>query len=193
MAEFLEGLVESFGLEGQVHVQVQEDVIVATVSGEQTEALVGTRGSVMEAIHEITKTVLHRQAGDTARVRLDVAGYAERRRQALSIYAAQLIQQVVSEGGEIMLEPMSAADRKVIHDVVAANKGVRSYSEGEAPRRYVVLAATDDDDRDEQDLDELEAAPDISPVSDEPDQLEATEELVTTEEDDQPDQDSPDE
>jgi spoIIIJ-associated protein len=198
VAEFLEGLVESFGLEGQVHVQVQEDVIVAAVSGEQTEALVGTRGSVMEAIHEITKTVLHRQAGDTARVRLDVAGYAERRRQALSIYAAQLIEQVVSEGGEIMLEPMSAADRKVIHDVVAANKGVRSYSEGEAPRRYVVLAATDDDlDRDAQDLDELDAVPDmvpdISPVSDEPDQLEVTEELVTTEEDDQPDQDSPDE
>jgi hypothetical protein len=62
----------------------------------------------------------------------------------------------------------------------------------------VVLAATDDDlDRDAQDLDELDAVPDmvpdISPVSDEPDQLEVTEELVTTEEDDQPDQDSPDE
>ena len=146
VAEFLEGLVESFGLEGQVDVQIQEDVIVAVVSGEQTEALVGTRGSVMEAIHEITKTVLHRQAGDTARVRLDVAGYAERRRQALSIYAGQLIGQVLSEGGEIMLEPMSAADRKVIHDAVAAHEGVRSYSEGEAPRRYVVIAATDDDE-----------------------------------------------
>jgi spoIIIJ-associated protein len=146
VAEFLEGLVESFGLEGQVEVQVQEDVIVAVVSGEQTEALVGTRGSVMEAIHEITKTVLHRQAGDTARVRLDVAGYAERRRQALSIYAGQLINQVLSEGGEIMLEPMSAADRKVIHDAVAAHQGVRSYSEGEAPRRYVVIAVTDDDE-----------------------------------------------
>jgi spoIIIJ-associated protein len=129
-----------------VEVQVQEDVIVAVVSGEQTEALVGTRGSVMEAIHEITKTVLHRQAGDTARVRLDVAGYAERRRQALSIYAGQLINQVLSEGGEIMLEPMSAADRKVIHDAVAAHQGVRSYSEGEAPRRYVVIAVTDDDE-----------------------------------------------
>lgn len=195
VAEFLEGLVESFGLEGQVDVQVQEDVIVAVVSGEQTEALVGTRGSVMEAIHEITKTVLHRQAGDTARVRLDVAGYAERRRQALSIYAAQLIEQVVSEGGEIMLEPMSAADRKVIHDVVAANQGVRSYSEGEAPRRYVVLAATNDDsDGDEQDLDELEAVPgDLQPVGDEPDQLEATEEVEATEEDDESERDSPDE
>jgi spoIIIJ-associated protein len=141
--EFLNGLVSSFGLDGQVNVSVEDEVIVVTIDGEQTEALVGPRGSVMEAIHEITKTVLHRQVDDTARVRIDIAGYAERRRQALSIYAAQLIDQVLGEGGEIMLEPMSAADRKVIHDAVAEREGVRSYSEGEPPRRYVVIATTD--------------------------------------------------
>lgn len=140
--EFLNGLLESFGLEGSVTVGVDDDVIVATIEGEQTEALVGPRGSVMEAIHEITKTVLHRQAVDTARVRIDIAGYAERRRQALSIYASQLIDQVLAEGGEIMLEPMSASDRKVIHDAVGARDGVESYSEGEPPRRYVVIATT---------------------------------------------------
>ena len=142
--EFLNGLVASFGLDGQVNVSVEDEVIVVTIDGEQTEALVGPRGSVMEAIHEITKTVLHRQVDDTARVRIDIAGYAERRRQALSIYAAQLIDQVLGEGGEIMLEPMSAADRKVIHDAVAEREGVRSYSEGEPPRRYVVIATTDE-------------------------------------------------
>ena len=150
VAEFLQGLVEAFGLDGEVTVSVEEDVVVARVNGEQTEALVGARGMVMEAVHEITKTVLHRQYDDTARVRLDVAGYAERRRQALSIYAGQLIDQVLAEGGEIMLEPMSAADRKVIHDAVAEREGVRSYSEGEAPRRYVVIARveseTEEDD-----------------------------------------------
>jgi spoIIIJ-associated protein len=143
---FLTGLVEAFGLDGRVTIGVEEDVIIATIDGEQTEALVGPRGSVMEAIHEITKTVLHRQVDDTARVRIDIAGYAERRRQALSIYAGQLIDQVLSEGGEIMLEPMSAADRKVIHDAVAARPGVQSYSEGEPPRRYVVIAATSDEE-----------------------------------------------
>ena len=142
--EFLNGLVASFGLDGQVTVSVEDEVIVATIDGEQTEALVGPRGSVMEAIHEITKTVLHRQVDDTARVRIDIAGYAERRRQALSIYAAQLIDQLMGEGGEIMLEPMSAADRKVIHDAVAERDGVRSYSEGEPPRRYVVIATTEE-------------------------------------------------
>lgn len=140
---FLTGLVGAFGLEGQVRVSVEEDVVLAAIDGEQTEALVGPRGSVMEAIHEITKTVLHRQFIDTARVRIDVAGYAERRRQALSIYAKQLISQVQREGGEIMLEPMSAADRKVIHDSVGEFPGIISYSEGEPPRRYVVIATSE--------------------------------------------------
>lgn len=141
--EFLTGLVGAFGLEGTVAVAAEEDVIVATVDGTQTAAMVGPRGSVIEAIHELTKTVLHRKTESSARLRLDIAGYAERRREALSIYAGQLIDQVMDEGGEVMLEPMSAADRKVIHDAVAARDGVRSYSEGEAPKRYVVIARTE--------------------------------------------------
>ncbi len=138
--EFLEGLVEAYGLEGDVTTSVDGDFIVADVSGDQTEALVGIRGSVRSAIHELTRTVLQRYSSDTARLRLDIAGYGERRRKALSIYADQLIEQVVSEGGEIMLEPMSPADRKVIHDAAAASDLVTSYSEGEPPRRYVVLS-----------------------------------------------------
>lgn len=138
--EFLSGLVSAFGLEGSVETQIDEDVIIANVVGPQTEALVGPRGSVMEAVHELTKTVLQRTAQDSARVRIDIAGYAERRRQALTIYAGELINQVLDDGGELMLEPMSASDRKVIHDAVAQREGVRSYSEGESPKRYVVIA-----------------------------------------------------
>jgi spoIIIJ-associated protein len=152
--EFLEGLVAAYGLEGSVSTSVVEDVIVADVNGEQTEALVGVRGSVRSAIHELTRTVMQRYAQDTARLRLDIAGYAERRRQALTIYAEQLIGQLMAEGGEIMLEPMSPADRKVIHDAAAAHEGVQSYSEGEAPRRYVVLTRVETDNDDEDAVDD---------------------------------------
>lgn len=148
--EFLSGLVSAFGLEGSVETKIEDDVVIANVIGEQTEALVGPRGSVMEAVHELTKTVLQRTAQNSARVRLDIAGYAERRRQALTIYAGDLIEQVQEDGGELMLEPMSASDRKVIHDAVAAHEGVRSYSEGEAPRRYVVIAADGGDGGEEE-------------------------------------------
>lgn len=147
---FLKGLVDAFGLEGAVSVTTEDDVIVAEVSGPQTEAMVGPRGSTIEAIHELTKTVLQRQTQASARVRLDIAGYAERRRQALAIYAEQLIDQVLAEGGEVMLEPMSAGDRKTIHDAVAGRDGVRSYSEGEAPQRFVVIAAIDGDSSEEE-------------------------------------------
>jgi spoIIIJ-associated protein len=139
--DFLTGLVGAFGLEGTVDVSIQDETIVANVNGDQTESMVGPRGSVIEAIHEITKTVILRRTDAGARLRLDIAGHADRRRQALSIYAGQLIDQVVREGGEVVLEPMSAADRKVIHDAVAERSGVRSYSEGESPRRYVVISA----------------------------------------------------
>ena len=141
---FLVGLVDAYGLEGEVTARVEDDVIVADVSGEQTEALVGVRGSVRSAIHELTRTVMQRYAQDTARLRLDIAGYAERRREALTIYAKQLIEQLEAEGGELMLEPMSSADRKVIHDAAAESALVDSYSEGEPPRRYVVLAMRKD-------------------------------------------------
>lgn len=147
--EFLTGLVDAFGLEGSVDVSVDDEVIIADVKGPQTEAMVGNRGSTIEAIHELCKTVLHRQTQASARVRLDIAGYAERRRQALSIYANQLIDQVLEDGGEVTLEPMSAGDRKVIHDAAAEREGVRSYSEGEAPQRYVVLAAAGDGSEEE--------------------------------------------
>lgn len=138
--EFLEGLVEAYGLEGSVSTSIDDDVIVADVAGPQTEAMVGVRGSVRSAIHELTRTVLQRYSKDTVRIRLDIAGYAERRRKALSIYAEQLIDQLQEEGGEIMLEPMSPADRKVIHDIASEHDGVSSYSEGEPPKRYVVLS-----------------------------------------------------
>ena len=141
---FLTGLLGAFGLEGTVQTRVEEDVVIADVSGDQTQALVGPRGSTLEAIHEVCRTVLQKHARETARLRLDIAGYGEKRRQALTIYAGQLIDQVMAEGGEIMLEPMSASDRKVIHDAVAAREGVRSFSEGEPPRRYVVIAVSDD-------------------------------------------------
>ncbi len=148
--EFLEGLLGVMNLEGTVNTHVEDDVIVASVEGDQTQALVGQRGGGINAIHEVTKTVLLRHSANVGRLRLDIGGYQERRREALSIYANQLIDQVLEEGGEIILEPMSAADRKVVHDAAGERDGVRSYSEGETPRRFVVLANEKGDTSEEE-------------------------------------------
>lgn len=140
VADFLNGLLDSFGLEGTVTTGVEDDVILADVSGEQTEALIGPKGSIMQSVGELTRTVVQRKTHRRARLRLDIGGYQERRREALRIYTARLAEQVLDDGGEIMLEPMNPADRKTVHDAVVEIEGVRSFSEGEEPNRSVVIA-----------------------------------------------------
>ena len=143
--EFLEGLLDAFGLEGTVDVRVEDDVILIDVNGEQTEALIGDKAMIMYAIHELVRTVVQRKTMAGARVRLDIGGYAARRREALAVYAERLAAKVKAEGGEIMLEPMNAADRKVVHDTIAGIEGVATYSEGEDPRRSVVITLAKDE------------------------------------------------
>lgn len=138
--EFLAGLLDAFGLEGSVETRIEDDILYLNVTGDQTEALVGPRGSVIQAILELTRTVVQRKTYGAPRMRLDIAGYGERRRAALTIYAGNLAEKVLADGGEVMLEPMNAADRKVVHDAVSEISGVRSYSEGEDPHRAVVIA-----------------------------------------------------
>jgi spoIIIJ-associated protein len=138
--EFLEGLLAAFGLEGAVANRIEEDVLYLDVSGDQTEALVGPRGSIMDAVLELTRTVVQRKTFGAPRMRLDIGGYTERRREALRIYAGKLAERVLEMQGEAMLEPMNAADRKVVHDTIAGIEGVRSFSEGEDPNRAVVVA-----------------------------------------------------
>lgn len=140
VGEFLEGLVDSFGLEGTVATRVEDELIIADLTGEQTEALVGPKGAIMQSVGELVRTVVQRQTHRRARLRLDIGGYLERRREALTIYANRLAQQVLDEGGELMLEPMNPADRKVVHDAAVEIEGVRSFSEGEEPRRSVVIS-----------------------------------------------------
>jgi spoIIIJ-associated protein len=138
---FIKGLLEAFGLEGEVTTDIDDEVLKIDVTGDQTEALVGAKGVVMQAVLEITRTVVQRRTFGAPRMRLDIGGYNERRRQALKIYAGKLAEKLIAEGGEIMLEPMNAADRKVVHDAIAEIDGIRSFSEGEDPDRAVVLAA----------------------------------------------------
>lgn len=140
--EFLHGLVEAFGFDAQVSSEsVDEDVVEVRVEGDDLGLLVGPRGQTLTALQELSRTVTQRQLVGTheGRVRIDVAGYRERRREALSKFTRQVAEDVKDSGARKVLEPMSAADRKVVHDTVNEIDGVSSASEGEEPRRSAVI------------------------------------------------------
>jgi len=137
---FLDGLLEAFGLEGETESRIEDEVLYLDISGDQTEALVGPKGAAMYAVLELTRTTVQRKTYGAPRMRIDIAGYGAQRREALAIYTSKLADQVIADGGEIMLEPMSAADRKVVHDAASEIDGVRTHSEGDDPRRAVVIS-----------------------------------------------------
>jgi spoIIIJ-associated protein len=140
--EFLTGLVAAFGLDATVEsLEVDEHYDEVRVSGADLGLLIGQRAATLDSVQELTRVVAQRRAGGRgeSRLRVDVAGYRQRRREALERFARGLAEEVARTGVVKALEPMNSADRKVVHDVVGTMDGVSTLSEGEDPRRRVVI------------------------------------------------------
>lgn len=144
--EFLEGLVDAFGLSATIERNdVDDELVELQVLGDDLGLLIGRRGSTVQAVNEVLRTGLQRRASGTAegRVRADIGRYRERRREALARFAAEQAAEVIESGEERALEPMNSADRKVVHDAINEIDGVETLSEGAEPRRWVVIAPID--------------------------------------------------
>ncbi len=137
---FVDGLVVAFGLEGDVSTSMDEDEIEVAVEGGDLGLLIGPKGLTLAAIQELTRTVVHRSMPERSGwLRVDVSGYRQRRKEALERFTVQVAQEVVDNGERRSLEPMSAADRKIVHDAAQQVSGVVTLSEGEEPHRRVVI------------------------------------------------------
>lgn len=141
-ADFLETLLDIADLDGDIDVDVDGDraavAIVDSDEGRVPRRLVGPDGKVLEALQELTRLAVQSATGERSRLMLDVAGHRAERRAALVEIAQGVIAQVKSTGEQQSLEPMSAFERKVVHDEVLA-AGLASESEGVEPRRHVVV------------------------------------------------------
>jgi spoIIIJ-associated protein len=139
-AEFLTGLVTAFGTTGSVSVSREEDEIEVRVDGTELGLMVGPGGATLLAIQDLTRVASQRRLGDQdTRLRIDIAGYRERRREALTRFALKVAAEVKETGSSRMLEPMTSADRKIVHDSLTEVEGITTRSEGEDPRRRVVV------------------------------------------------------
>jgi spoIIIJ-associated protein len=142
ISEFLEGLLDAYGLDGELSsTKIDDETIEIQVSGSDLGLLIGPKGQTLSAIQDLSRTVVQRQASGThhGRVRLDVAGYRQRRREALERFAQSVAEDVKASGQQKALEPMNPADRKIVHDTVNEIDGVSTVSEGEDQRRRVVI------------------------------------------------------
>lgn len=139
--DYLERLLDVLDYDGDIDLDVEAGRAVVSIDGgEDLDKLVGDRGSVLEALQELTRLAVQQASGNRSRLMLDIAGWRQARRDELSELGTRTAKEVLDGGGPVRLRPMTPFERKVVHDAVARVKGVASESEGEEPRRQVVVS-----------------------------------------------------
>lgn len=140
-SRFMQGLLDAFGATGTVELVEDGDDLEVRVHGEELGLLVGPRGSTLQAVQDLARVASQRRLGDhDTRLRVDIGGYRQRRAAALGEFAQRMAAEVKASGVARVLEPMSSADRKVIHDTLSGVEGIATRSEGDDPNRRVVIA-----------------------------------------------------
>ncbi|WP_328463999.1 single-stranded DNA-binding protein [Actinoplanes sp. NBC_00393] len=142
-ADYVEGLLDILDYDGDIDELVSAGRPMVEVVGGRLQPLVGQRGATLEALQELTRLAIFRATGSPSRLLLDIGGYRAARRKELAAVARNAVEKVKEHGDAVRLEPMSAFERKCVHDVVNAIPGVQSESEGVEPNRRIVVRAAD--------------------------------------------------
>ncbi len=137
-ADYLEELLDIADLDGDLDMDVEGDRAAVSIVGGDIKQLVGQDGEVLEALQELTRLAVYRETGERSRLMLDIGGFRADKRARLEKLAAETVAEVRESGERKALQAMSPFERKVVHDAVAA-AGLTSESEGEEPRRHVVV------------------------------------------------------
>jgi spoIIIJ-associated protein len=138
MRELVETVVGAMGIIARVDVHETEDGVLVTCTGDDLGLLIGKHGQTIDALQYVANAASFR-SGAGKPVTVDAAGYRERRRVTLEGIALRAAEQAVG-GGRVLLEPMTAVERKVVHERLKDVAGVETSSEGTEPNRYVVVS-----------------------------------------------------
>lgn len=138
-ADYIEGLLDILDFDGDIDELVQNGRPMVEVVGARLDNLVGVRGATLEALQELSRLAVYRQTGEPSRLLLDVGGFRSTRRKELVAVAKNAAEKVKQYGESVRLEPMSAFERKCVHDVINATAGVESESEGVEPSRRIIV------------------------------------------------------
>ena len=128
----------ALGVRCRVEVTETPTTLIATCSGEELGLLIGRHGQTIDALQVLAAAIVG-GSEERKEVVVDAAGYRERRRRTIEAIAARSAEQVLRTQLRVELEPMSAAERKIVHTALEQQQGVTTTSEGDEPSRYVVV------------------------------------------------------
>ena len=138
--EVLETIARELAVDARVEVSEDEEQVSATYSGPDMGPLIGHHGQTIDAIQHLAYRIAFKGSTGRRRVSIDADGYRERRAEALCAAADQAVQAAVNGGKPVVLEAMSASERRVVHEHLKDSHEVETYSQGEEPDRRLVVA-----------------------------------------------------
>ena len=121
-------------------IKVNENDINVELKGNDSSKLIGYRGETLNSIQIVMSTIANKNVMGKVRIILDIAGYREKRKKVLEDLADKISKTVIKTGKTIMLEPMPAYERKIIHTRLQNNEKVKTFSKGEKPYRKIVIS-----------------------------------------------------
>ena len=136
----LEKILESLGLDASVAVSEADEEIHADIEGEDVGLLIGRHGQTIDAIQLLCYQAAYRGRQDRKRVSVDAAGYRRRQSESLRRRADMAAEDAVRHGEAVEMDPMGSNDRRVVHEHLRERPEIETYSEGDEPNRYVVVA-----------------------------------------------------
>ena len=141
VGQLLDYFFATLGVHAETYVREEREggSLVFEIEGSDAGLLIGRRGETLHSLQFLVRMIVGRQLGRKAYIILDVEDYRERRADMLQNLARRTAGRVASSGGASSLEPMSPAERRVVHMALADHPGVRTESEGKGDRRRVVI------------------------------------------------------
>lgn len=138
--DFLQELTKMMGTNVTIKAELKEDAtLFVEMHGDELGILIGRHGETLDALQYLTRLAINRDEEDFVRVVLDSESYRAKREDALIRLANRMANRALKTGRRVSLEPMNPYERRIIHSALQAHEGVVTHSEGEEPRRHLVI------------------------------------------------------
>ncbi len=138
-ADWIEQILEKMRINSRVGVRLQDERIELDITGNNLGVLIGRRGQTLDALQYITTLAVNKKTAEFVPVQVDAGGYREKRRLTIQKNALSAKQKAVKTGRKFALEPMTPAERRLVHMALSDDHDVVTYSIGEEPSRRVVI------------------------------------------------------
>lgn len=144
LEELLEEVAAGLGLDAEIEVEERPGVLSGRLLGDDVGLFIGRRGQTIDAVQHLAQRIVFPEGPSSTRVQIDADGYRERRAELLRGDADDAADEAIRDSRPVELDPMPASERRIVHEHLRERGGVETYSEGDEPDRYLVIAPLDD-------------------------------------------------